>query len=472
MSRDISQTVPAIKGGFRAGVRKVVPYAAQYLTSTQRRDKKREEFERKRIKAGEPHTVMYFHDVTDPYSYLMSQKISALMRTYEIELRPMLVSPPTDEAAPERGMLMAYALKDAGDIAPHYNLDFRTGHSMPEPEAFIEAGRLLSAAISRSTFDKDAPRIGAALWANDWRMMEEIKAELPMADLKSYDKHMKLGDRERERQGHYLGAVLAYGGECYWGLDRLSHLEERLLSLELRNSFAAPRLLSPRKSERRESAMIKAHGVDLEFFISLRSPYTYIAMKRVFVLAERYEVNLILRPVLPMVMRGLDVPAAKRKYITFDTKREAEAEGIRFGKVCDPVGEPVERGFSLYPYAEREGRAREYLLSFAEGAFADGLDAGTDSGLKKIVERAGLNWEEAEAQLGNEAWRPVLEANRQRMLELGLWGVPSFCVSGPHAREGEKDAFGDDIEFEAFDDFMTWGQDRLWLVEEEIRKRR
>ena len=39
--------------------------------------------------------------------------------------------------------------------------------------------------------------------------------------------------------------------------------------------------------------------------------------------------------------------------------------------------------------------------------------------------------------------------------ELGLWGVPSYRVRGG---EGEED-------------FSVWGQDRLWLVAAEIRRR-
>jgi 2-hydroxychromene-2-carboxylate isomerase len=40
-------------------------------------------------------------------------------------------------------------------------------------------------------------------------------------------------DRLRQRLGHYLGAMLYYGGEWYWGVDRLQYLESRLQSLGL-----------------------------------------------------------------------------------------------------------------------------------------------------------------------------------------------------------------------------------------------
>ena len=60
-----------------------------------------------------------------------------------------------------------------------------------------------------------------------------------------------------------------------------------------------------------------------------------------------------------------------------------------------------------------------------------------------------------EFDLDGEDWRSELEANRRSALGLGLWGVPSFRLIGP---EGEPD-------------FCTWGQDRIWLLEEEIARR-
>lgn len=67
--------------------------------------------------------------------------------------------------------------------------------------------------------------------------------------------------------------------------------------------------------------------------------------------------------------------------------------------------------------------------------------------MKRIVEEAGLPWNEARERLGNEEWRIEAEDNRAEMFRLGLWGVPSFRVG----------------------DTAVWGQDRLWQVEEALR---
>jgi 2-hydroxychromene-2-carboxylate isomerase len=147
-----------------------------------------------------------------------------------------------------------------------------------------------------------------------------------------------------------------------------------------------------------------------------------------------------------MVMRGLPVPREKRMYIVFDTAREARMRGIAFGRLNDPVGKPTERGLALMPLALAQGKGESYVLSFMQGVWAEGLDAGSDKDLQKIVERSGLLWSQAQTALTSKDWRSEAEANRSAMFALGLWGVPSFHVGST----------------------VVWGQDRLWAVQEAL----
>ena len=140
--------------------------------------------------------------------------------------------------------------------------------------------------------------------------------------------------------------------------------------------------------------------------------------------------------------------------VVMDTKREAERVGLPFGHAVDPIGRPVERGFSLFPWARDRGRGFEYLWQFLKAAFADGVDTGSDAGLRRVVEATGLSWAEARPLLDGEGWRKELEENRLALVDAGLWGVPSFRVLG-----------GGDPPY------ATWGQDRLFRVEQEIRRR-
>jgi 2-hydroxychromene-2-carboxylate isomerase len=341
-------------------------------------------------------------------------------------------------------------------VAPAYGLAFPRTDAAPADKLVDEARCLLAGAIAADRFAELAPRIGAALWAGDAAGLEALQAGLPPADSIAAHAAEAAGSALRRRLGHYLGGMFHYAGEWYWGVDRVAHLERRLQALGAwrHESRPAPIALRPDPS-RAGPVASDAQRLTLEFFPSLRSPYTYIAMQRVFALPARLPVDLVLRPVLPMVMRGLPVPRAKRLYIHLDTKREADDAGVAYGRTCDPVGRPVERAYSLFPFAREQGCAAELLRSFAQAAFAEGIDTGDDEGLRTVVERAGLDWREACLHLDGDRWRDEIEANRRELLELGLWGVPSFRLLGADAEP----------------DFCTWGQDRIWLVEQEIRRR-
>ncbi len=435
--------------------RRLAPVLAGVFTSTRTRDAQRWISEQRRRIGGQPHRVRYFHQVDDPYSSLASQVLGELSARYDIEIEPHLVGPPPAEAAPERERLEVFARKDAADIAPGYRLAFPRRDAAPDERLLQQASCLLAGAIAAGRFVDVAAGVGRALWDADQAGLDEIARTTPTADPVVTRAALEAGNTLRRRLGHYLGAMFHYGGEWYWGVDRLWHLERRLQSLGALRSGAVAQPIVRRPDFTDQPVAGSDKRLVLEFYPSLRSPYTYIVMERVYALSQRYPVELRLRPLLPMVMRGLPIPRAKRFYITLDTKREADDAGVAFGRVSDPVGRPVERAFSLLPWAREHGREAEFLLSFARAAFAEGIDAGEDEGLRRVVERVGLSWTQARGHLDREGWREELEENRRSLFAMGLWGVPSFRL------------LGDDRE----PDFCTWGQDRLWLVEQNIRRR-
>jgi len=435
--------------------RRLSPLATSVLTSPRTRNLRRGFAERRRHLSRQPHRVFYFHQLDDPYSHLAAQALTPFIERYEVEFVPMLVGPPPDAAAPERERLVVYSRKDAADIGPHYGLEFRDPGEQPDSALLSLAGQILAGALDGATFASLAVRVGSALWSADAKTLEALAGEHPIVDEDSVQRTIEEGDEQRHRLSHYLGATFFYGGEWYWGIDRLHYLERRLADLGARRAGTADAPVVAREEKSAAEPTATGSALTLEFFASLRSPYTAIVFSRVYDLVQRTGVKLVLRPVLPMVMRGLPVPMEKRLYIVLDTKREAERAGVAFGRVCDPVGRPVERGYSLHPWAREQGRAEEYLHGFARAAFAEGIDTGSDAGLRQVVERAGLRWDEALEHLDNESWRDELEANRQALLEMGLWGVPSFRLRGPAGAP----------------DFCTWGQDRIWRIEQEIHRR-
>lgn len=409
------------------------------LFSEAQESRKRRAAERARRWAGAPHIVEYFHRADDPYAHLVAQVLGAFVGRYDIVVKPWLCSPPPDWAAPDRERLMAYSRLDAARLAKRASLDFSDPGHQPDPNRVTETDARLASSLERGTFVDDAPAIGAALWSG-----AAFDANLAHAQPSA---HYSAGDARREQLGHYLNAVFYYGGEWYWGLDRLHYLEARLAALGARKSDAPQTPIFPPPACPSTDQKAQRNAGVLDFFLSFRSPYTYLAAERAKALADLYGVELRLRFVLPMVMRGLQVPRSKRFYIASDAAREARRLGVAFGRIADPVGRPVERGYSLLPWAVQRGRGYEFCRSFMRAVWSEGVDAGEQSGLRRIVERAGLEWREAKSLVGNHDWRAQAEANRQEMFGLGLWGVPCF----------------------RFGDVAAWGQDRLWVIEDAMR---
>jgi 2-hydroxychromene-2-carboxylate isomerase len=405
--------------------------------------KKRDSAELKRVKLGQRHQLHYFHQVDDPYSALTASILAALLARYDLELVAHVVGPPPNDAAPEREKLIAYSRRDAQMLANHYGLKFIDTDAQPSAISLDWTTARLVKAIQTGHFTELVGPLSDALWCAE-STSPDCSLDSTLSDLATrteVTKHLEASMALRQDLGHYLGATFYYAGEWYWGIDRLYHLERRLQTLGLAQAGVHDVMFAP--DEDLQEAQANSCPAPIDFYFSLRSPYTAIVAERVFNLGRLTGAPVRLRYVLPMVMRGLSVPKNKRMYIALDTAREAFERNIPFGRLNDPLGRPTERGLSLMPYAEREGRGQLYVLSFLRGVWAEGLDAGGDRGLRIIVERSGLSWAQAQVELKKDAWRKTAEENRLELFSVGLWGVPSFRV----------------------DDLTVWGQDRLWAVQ-------
>jgi 2-hydroxychromene-2-carboxylate isomerase len=418
--------------GLKSFIRRKI---AERVCSLETRARQRRKAERARLAAGDPHIVEYFHEAGDPYSHLMAQILPEFCKRYDISLKVNIVPPPPDWAAPDRKRLNAYSRLDADRLAGRMGWDFTDPGAQPDETRIAQANALLVQANEWGRFNAQASGIGTTLWDGD-----------PLPELKAgdIDQALDKADARRDTLGHYLGGMLYYAGEWYWGPDRLHFLESRLRALGAHRSTAPADLFcAPIDPPTSAAPTAPHHGAKLHWYLSFRSPYMAIVADRVKALADAYGAELVLRPVLPMVMRGMQVPVKKGFYIIKDVAREAERLDLPFGKICDPVGKPIENGYAILMWAMERGRGFEFTQSFLSGVWAEGLNASTTKGLKIITERAGLPWNEVKHQIETEDWRTIVDSNRQEMFDYDIWGVPSFRV----------------------EETVTWGQDRLWVIE-------
>lgn len=389
----------------------------------------------------------YFHQVDDPYSHLMAQALPDLLRQFALPCVFHLVPAGADDVIPERAMLANYARRDAAAIAPWYGLFFVDPGHAPRPDLVTIAQCILSA---QKNPDPDLPRqVGLALWESDAIGLQDLAARHGFVDVAASTRKLVAGDRERIELGHFGSAAFYFEGTWYVGLDRLHYLQRRLMRRGL--GGASSRLLLPNRAG--FSQALNARNLVLECFASLRSPYSYLAMERIKNLAQKHGVQIVLRPVLPMVMRGLPMPTRKGNYLMFDAAREAHMLGLPFGKIFDPVGTPILRALSLFDWVRSKGHELDYYHAVLRAAFAEGRDIYQIQVLKQIIGQLGLSWQEAQARLDNTEWEAEVEHNRLEMASHDCWGVPSFLLR----RAGQSKPL-----------CVTWGQDRLWLIEEAI----
>ena len=410
--------------------------------------RKREEQEKNRKKEGRPHEIFYFHELLDPYSHITAQLINKFTSEYSVELVPMVVNEPPSKTVHEPSLYRKYCLTDATRIAPFYGVEFPSD-KLPNAQVVSLAQRILCG-LERDEFISRIAEISALVWSGNELALEALMTEKTMSEETTHAT-ISSNEQKRDEVEAYMGSTFSYEGELYWGVDRLDHLEHRLKDLGLKRNVDTNYVSERKKTN--TSDIPNHSNIELEFYPSLNSPYTSISLERVKLLQSNYPIKIITKPVLPMLMRNMTIPRYKARYIFRDTAREAKKYDVPFGKVISPLGKPAERAYSLFPWIDQQGQGFEYICRLMISSFRKAEDIGVNSYLKVLIEDLGLDWKEAQKHLDTDIWKDILEKNRLIMYEGDSWGVPTFRLV-----DGDKT-------------FTTWGQDRIWLIEEEIIKR-
>lgn len=422
------------------------------LMSEKTQSAKRSLAEGRRKLSRQSHVVSAFLEIDDPYSYLLAQYLPSLAENYDIELRYFMTQAKSDEAhRPHADMLAVYAQQDCTRVAAELGVPFLDKGRAPPVEhrrALIDA---LAANRNEANFDDELLASIALYWRGD---TEGVARRITGATLTGDGDRLLARNQKRLTDlGHYNCATLHYQGEWYWGIDRLHYLMERLDGLDAGQESASHAQLASVRQAMQVTLPVTPPSAardlpPLELFYSFRSPYSYLCLNRIYAIADAFGLTLNIRPVLPMVMRGLQVPRAKLVCFAMDTSREARRLNIPYGNFADPIGRGVERCLAVFFYARTEKRQREFVLNAGEAIWARGIDVATDKGMRKVTGRTGLFWPDVLAAMREDTWRTEVEENRESMMDSGSWGVPTIRLG----------------------DFVVWGQDRDWLLVRHIEE--
>jgi len=402
-----------------------------------------------RILSGGRRRARLYYRADDPYSHLLAQVAPRLTAEYGITVEIIPVASPGLSANPAPEMLLRHAIRDATILAELHGLSFPAEASPPPEDRIRRAHAVLLEPRAADEQVKIASELGEAVWREDGEALARIVERHGGVSGESVTPALEANYAALERAGHYQPGMLYYGGDWYWGVDRLHHLQARLEREGVTGSLG----LSAGPSTHLASAIRSSseEKLRLDLFFSFRSPYSYLALPQVMALRDRREIDVRVRPVLPMVMRGLAVPRAKRLYIVFDTKREADGLGIPFGRLSDPLGKGIAHCMALF-FRSAEGRGNELELvhSIAKGIWSEARDVAHIPDLIYLADRAGVSEADVRGAIEDRSWKDKAQVNRDALSALGLWGVPSFQIGG----------------------YAAWGQDRIPLLEAEIARLR
>lgn len=186
----------------------------------------------------------------------------------------------------------------------------------------------------------------------------------------------------------------------------------------------------------------------VDVFWSFRSPYSYLVTPDLLKLRDDYEVDVRLRPVLPVAVRAKETlftedrkPAVR--YIMRDCIRRAEFLGMEIGFPSpDPVVQDLDtfevseeqtyiyRLVGLGVEAQRRGKGLEFAYHVAHLIW--GGEPGWNEGdkLEKAAAKAGLDLAEMEAALETYDMMEDVNASQAALEEAGHWGVPTMVFEG------------------------------------------
>ncbi|MEO0452050.1 MAG: DsbA family protein [Pseudomonadota bacterium] len=192
----------------------------------------------------------------------------------------------------------------------------------------------------------------------------------------------------------------------------------------------------------------------VDVFWSFRSPYSYIATPDLLKLREDFDVEVHLRPVLPIAVRSKNTlftgDRKPAQYIVMDSFRRAEFLGL---KINWPTPDPIVQDFETFevaddqPYiyrltglgveAERRGKGIDLAYQISHLIWASGETWTEGNHLAEAVARAGLDLAELEANIAASDPMKEVDANHAALEAAGHWGVPTMVYK-------EEPFFGQD----------------------------
>lgn len=381
--------------------------------------------------------------LNDPHSFMLVQMLSRLHARYDLKLTVFFIWGALPGVTISPKLHRRWAIQDANLIAEQYQLiKVYTPPSILQLSTGQQEWQMLANNI------ENAEQVFLKTWCNEYNYYFQTSTPTITHQVKN---QARLVDK-----GHYCAATINFSGDWFIGVDRLFHFEQALCQLGLLAKTAnellaytpmTQNLIKTSDGHGKIKARVSFATKKLEIYLSLRSPYSYLGLVQAVALAEQYQLELVIKPVLPLLMRGASIPIAKQKYIYLDALREAKKLAIEFNGFVDPLGAGVINAYRMFAWAEKQGQAKEYMLACFRAVYVENIDLSVAENVDSILEKLGLDKVAAHAYSARHDWQQWADCNQKALTALEFWGVPCFKL----------------------DNHSYWGQDRIPYLEKEIK---
>lgn len=177
---------------------------------------------------------------------------------------------------------------------------------------------------------------------------------------------------------------------------------------------------------------------EINIFFNFRSPYCYLASKRMFTIFDDYHAKMIWRPFGGWSGRSAPERAKiKIPLVRQDIERSTRKMGIPFSP--PPIDTDPTLAGAISLIAEEEGILEQYVVEVMRKEWAEGRNIGDIDVLLEVGEEIGLGRGLIKRAANNEALFKVMDRNWAEAQIKGVFGVPTFAV----------------------EDQIFWGNDRI-----------
>lgn len=381
---------------------------------------------------GQPYQIVVWLRPTDPYSYLLIQKLPKLIDEFDLKLVFKILP------YQEPNQFFNYYLRDAWHLAQFHQLQFHHFHPPSEQQCFMASQLILANRhLSTPEFLTLIKQIFSCLWEQQPQKLMTLSLRFQMLSRLSTTKKLQQNQIIFESLKTDNSAILQFQHEYYWSIDELPFLAKRLEELTKKN-ISHPLCISHDQhcteqgyliNDWQQLSQIRAQKYELDYYFNFHDPLSYIYLVAIIPLTDYYRIKLNLCP----IYLEEDIRATSNGFSLLELSRLqkiAQSYNLEIGPSYILSNQGLQHCLTLFYIALQQDCAQEISLKILENIWSLNKDFSYINHIQDLLTLLNYNTKEFKASLKTEEWRGIIEQYTTKWLQLDLPQLPSFYLQG------------------------------------------